>query len=277
MDFDAIVTLGLAAMFGSPLIAAPIGWVIGRRLGTDAGIGAGVVLFGLTALGAGVALAVHVLLQTAVVVLPVDECLPGVAGSGGRQAARFVMTLADGRQAHLVTPLEAGACEDGRPAREQPLNLRYRIPPSGPLAADIAARREDDPRQANAMIGVFGAFGAFGVLGGTVILASWARTRRESGVPPTTPPALSARRERLATGFTIAGNIAGLGCMLAAAWLAMPFDRSFRLIAVGVAASCLCFAVAFGLRHRLTLEIALTLLIVGGGFALAGWSVAYLG
>jgi hypothetical protein len=51
---------------------------------------------------------------------------------------------------------------------------------------------------------------------------------------------------------------------------------TFRLFA-SIAVACLCYGVSFALRRMLRLEIALTLLIIGAGFAAAGWSVLVLG
>jgi hypothetical protein len=135
----------------------------------------------------------------------------------------------------------------------------------------------EDPRQPYAMVGVFGAFGGFGLLGGGVLLASGASQRREQRGRVRQPAPVSAERERWATSFTIAGNLAMLGCAFATAFLDLSAVRGITLMFSGVVAGCACFFVAFACRGRLNVEAALILLLVGGGFALALAGVHYLG
>jgi hypothetical protein len=127
------------------------------------------------------------------------------------------------------------------------------------------------------MAGVFGAFGGFGLLGGGVLLASGASRRREERGQVRQPAPVSTERERWAASFTIAGNLAILGCALATAFLDLSAVRGITLMFSGVVAGCACFFVAFACKGRLTLEAALILLLVGGGFALALAGVHYLG
>jgi hypothetical protein len=135
----------------------------------------------------------------------------------------------------------------------------------------------EDPRQPYAMVGVFGAFGGFGLLGGGVLLASGTRQRRERLGTIREPAPVSAERERWGTSFTIAGNLAIMGCAIATALLDLSALRGTTLMFSGVVAGCACFLVAFACKGRLTLEAALILLLVGGGFALALAGLHYLG
>jgi hypothetical protein len=103
----------------------------------------------------------------------------------------------------------------------------------------------EDPRQPYAMVGVFGAFGGFGLLGGGVLLASGARQRRERLGIGREPAPVSAERERWGTSFTIAGNLAIMGCALATAFIDLSAERGITLMFSGVVAGCACFLVAF--------------------------------
>lgn len=135
----------------------------------------------------------------------------------------------------------------------------------------------EDPRQPYAMVGVFGAFGGFGVLGGGVLLAWSASQRRERLGRQREPLPVGPERERWGTSFTIAGNLAILGCALSAGFIDLSTEQSIALMFTGVVAGCACFFVAFACKGKLTLEVALILLLIGGGFALALAAVQYLG
>lgn len=50
MGFDQIVTTGLVALFGGALLWAAIGALVGRFQGFEVGVGAGMILFGITGL-----------------------------------------------------------------------------------------------------------------------------------------------------------------------------------------------------------------------------------
>jgi hypothetical protein len=135
----------------------------------------------------------------------------------------------------------------------------------------------EDPRQPLAMLSVFGAFGGFGLLGGGVLLASAARERRERWGRERELVAVSGSRERWGRTFTIAGNLAIMGCAISAAFMNLGAVQGIELVFGGVVGGCACFLLAFALKGRLTLEAALTLLLVGGGFGLALGAVNYLG
>jgi hypothetical protein len=199
-DLERIATLGLLAMFGSVPLMLPVGWLIARRAGFEAGVSAVLLVFGIAAAATAVRLAIHVHVQSALVA---------------------------------------------------------------------------DPRQANALIGVFGAFGGFGLLAGAFFAV--ARARRSRAAATLDERTLSPRRQRLGQGFTIAGNLSMVGCALTAAFADMSAVRSGVLVFGGAAAACVSFALALVARRALALDTALILAIVGGGTALAALSLWYLG
>jgi hypothetical protein len=141
---------------------------------------------------------------------------------------------------------------------------------------DFAATLKD-PRQPYAMVGVFGAFGGFGVLGGGVLLATAASQRRERFGRAREATPVSAERERWGTTFTIAGNLAIMGCALSAAFMDLSAIEGTRLMFSGVVGGCACFLVAFACKGKLTLEAGLILVLIGGGFGLALAALNYLG
>jgi len=134
-----------------------------------------------------------------------------------------------------------------------------------------------DPRQPYAMVGVFGAFGGFGVLGGGVLLATAASQRRVRLGRVREAPPVSERRERWGSTFTVAGNLAIMGCALSAAFMDLSAIEGTRLMFSGVVGGCVCFLTAFACKGKLTLEAGLILVLVGGGFGLALAALNYLG
>ena len=135
----------------------------------------------------------------------------------------------------------------------------------------------EDPRQPYALIGVFGAFGGFGVLGGGVLLASAVSQRRERLGRVREAAPVSDGRERWGTTFTISGNLAIMGCAISTAFMDLSAIEGVQLMFSGVVGGCACFLMAFACKGKLTLEAALILILVGGGFGLALAAVSYLG
>jgi len=266
-DLEQIATFGLLAMFGSVPLTAPIGWLIGRRVGFEGGASVVLWVFGIAAAAAAVWLALHVHQQTTVTLGTRVGC--EVAANG---TARERYALAAGAQArHAVVPVPSAAwCER---TLDEPQRLRVRR--AAAAGADPVARVESDPRQANALIGVFAAFGGFGLLAGTFFTVATARRHR---VPRAVDErALSPRRQRLGQGFTIAGNLAMVGCALVAAFADLGAVRAGVLVFGGAAVACVSFALALAARRSLGIESALILAIVGGGTGLAALSLWYLG
>jgi hypothetical protein len=267
-DLEQIATFGLVAMFGSVLITSPLGWLVGRRTGFEGGVSLVLLVFGLAAAAAAAWLAVHVHLQTQVVMGTRVAC--DVLADGTARERYALAAGADARQAWVPRP-SAAWCE--RTVDEPTQRLRVRNAPGSD--AQTMGRIEEDPRQANALIGVFAAFGGFGLLAGLFFAVTTARRHRVQGVSE--QHALSARRQRLGQGFTIAGNLSMMGCALTAAFVDMDAARAGVLVFGGAAAGCTSFALALIARRRFTIEAGLILAIVGGGCAMAALSLWYLG
>lgn len=266
-DLEQIATFGLLAMFGSVPLTAPIGWLVGRRVGFEGGASVVLLVFGIAAAGAAVWLAVHVHLQTTVTLGTRVGCAVTADGTARERYALAVGAVA--RHAVVTVP-GAAWCErtlDG----PQRLRVQHTSPPD----ADPPARIEADPRQANALIGVFAAFGGFGLLAGTFFAVTTARRHRAPRAVD--ERALSPRRQRLGQGFTIAGNLAMVGCALVAAFADLDAVRAGVLVFGGASVGCVSFALAMAARRALGIESTLILAIVGGGTGLAALSPWYLG
>jgi hypothetical protein len=290
-DTERLFALGIAAMFGSLLVHGLVAALVGRlRSSFEAGLAVGMLLFGLTALGIGAVVAWVVFVQCADVQARLAGCEPVVAAdreTAGAHRLHFVAVT--GEPLRLVTAPAEGPCpnppvqeasplagaaaqEPAEAAGPSTLTLRHRraaVPAgSGPTPAE----RVDDPRQASIAVGVFATFGGFWFLAGLTVLAS----RRESRQPAVERP-VSAARARWATTFTVIGNLLLVGCVVGASLTDWDAERATRFTFRGVTLACVSYAVAMALRRQLTLATALTLLIIGGGFALAAWSLAVLG
>jgi hypothetical protein len=160
------------------------------------------------------------------------------------------------------------------------VTLRVRRAALSAGAGTPSAEVVNDARQAPVMVCVFGAFGGFWFLGGLALVASRREGRegdRSRGAGRDAAPAPGPRRRGLATAFTALGNLVLLGAILVAVFADWDGARATQFSFRGVASSCVCYAVAMALRRTLTLSAALVLLIVGGGFALAAWSLLVLG
>ena len=290
-DTERLFALGIAAMFGSLLVHGLVAAVVGRlRRSFEAGLAVGMLLFGLTGLGIAAVVAWVVFVQCAEVQAWPAGCEPlGGAGPAAAAAHRLHFVAVAGEPRRLVTGPVAGACpvggmadairtgpgevrDPGTVAGPSTVKLRYRQGMATAGSGPTPAEKVDDPRQAGIAVGVFGAFGGFWSLAGLTVLAS----RRESRQPVVERP-LSAARARWATTFTIVGNLLVLGCVVGVSFLDWDAERSTRLAFRGIALACVFYAAAMALRRKLTPATALTLLIIGGGFALAAWSLAVLG
>lgn len=266
-DLERIVTLGLLAMFGSVPVMLPFGWLVARRAGFEGGAAVVLLVFGIAAAAAAVWLAIHVHVQSVVVMGTRASC---EVLSDGTARERYTFAADHAVRGVAVVPALAGACER---TPDEPVRLRVRKT----LTADVevAGRVEEDRRQAYALIGVFGAFGGFGLLSGLFFAVTTARRHRPAMALD--ERALSPRRQRLGQGFTIAGNLSMVGCALTAAFADLSAVRSGVLVFGGAAAACVSFAIALVAKRALALDAALILVIVGGGCALAALSLWYLG
>lgn len=278
-DTERLFALGIAAMFGSALLHGLIGVVVGRVAGTfEAGASAGMILFGLTALAIGVVVAWVVFGQSVEFEARPTGCEVHDPEPGGKpvpmRRQQYASLRSDGPR-RLFTALEPGEC----PAAGEPpgpgdpvvlLRVRTSALRSGfePMPAEVV----QDRRQAPMVVGVFGVFGGFWFLAGLAMASG----RREARVPAPDRP-VSPARARWGSTLTVIGNLLVAACLLVAALADWDARRSMLFAFRGVALACAFYAAAFFARRRLTLTTALTLLIVGGGFWLAAWSVQYMG
>jgi hypothetical protein len=272
------VALALLLMFGSLLAGLALGALVGWRTRFEAGAAVALLAFGAGGMaGAGLS-ARHFHVDTAVVTLAASGCSerPGTGSVSVYSTRRYGLVLPDGREATLVPPELPSPCEHTDSSFQQ--RLRY------PLAAaqaggTVAAELETDTRAPHTVPWVFVAFGSFGLLGGLVMLAQLRADFRRARMGPAAdvPPAVAPGRAAAAGWFTLTANVlvlvAGIGAVFSGDDGPVSIFRLFESVAV----ACTCHAVAFALRGVLRLETFLILLIIGGGFGAAGWSVLTLG
>jgi hypothetical protein len=272
------VALALLLMFGSLLAGLALGALVGWRSRFEAGAAVALLTFGAGGLASAGLSARHFHLDTAVATLASDSCSER-AGTGPvsvYSTQRYALVLPDGRELRLVTPELPGPCERTPSSRQQ--RLRY------PLAAaqaggNVPAEVETDTRAPHTVPWVFVAFGSFGLLGGLVMLAQLRADARRARLGPAAdvPPAVAPGRTAAARWFTRTANVlvlvAGIGTVFSGDDGPVSIFRLFESVAV----ASTCYTVAFALRGVLRLETFLILLIIGGGFGAAGWSVLTLG
>lgn len=288
-DSERLFALGIAAMFGSLLVHGLVAFVVGRSAASfEAGAAAGMVLFGLTALAIGTGVAWIVLVQSVefearAVGCEVHDPEPGSPVVAMRRHL-FAGTAPEATTPRrFFTALEPGECPpaaeaasestpDPTAAAEPAVVLRVRKSALQSGLDPVPAERVPDRKQAPAVVGVFGAFGGFWFLAGLTLVASWWESRR-----PARPRPVSAARERWGTTFVVIGNLLLVGCLLVASLADWDAVRSTLFAFRGVSLACVFYAAAYFLRRKLSLATALILLIIGGGFGLAAWSLQYLG
>jgi hypothetical protein len=272
------VALALLLMFGSLLAGVALGALVGWRTRFEAGAAVALLAFGAGGLAGAGLTARHFHLDTAVATLSADSCSErtGTGQVSVHSMQRYGLVLPDGREVTLVTPESPGPCE--HPGSSSPQRLRY------PLAAaqaggTVAAEVETDTRAPRSVPWVFVAFGSFGLLGGLVMLAQLRADARRARLGPAAdaPRAVSPGRTAAARWIALMANVlvlvAGIGTVFSGDDSVVSTFRLFESVAV----ACACHALAFALRGALRLETFLILLIIGGGFGAAGWSVLALG
>ena len=272
------VALALLLTFGGLLAGMAAGAVLGWRTRFEAGAAVALLAFGAGGLAGAGLTARHFHADTTVATLPASGCSER-AGTGAvslYSTRRYGLVLPDGRELTLLAPEQPGPCE--RAASSTPQQLRY--PRAAARAGgSVAAELETDRRAPHTVPWVFAAFGGFGLLGGLVMLAQLRAAARRARLGPAAdaPPAVAPERTALARWFTLTANVlvlvAGIAIVLSGDGGLVSTFRLFESIAV----ACACHALAFALRGRLRLETFLILLIIGGGFGAAGWSVLVTG
>ena len=272
------VALALLLMFGSLLAGVAVGALVGWRTRFEAGAAVALLALGAGGLAGAALVAKHFHVDTAVATLAPSGCIErtGTGAVSLHSTQRYGLLLPDGRELTLLGPELPGPCERSDPSKPQ--QLRY--PRAAALAGGtVPAEVETDLRAPQAAPWVFVAFGGFGLLGGLVMLAQWRADARRARLGPGSdaPPAVSPGRSALAGWFILTGNVlvlvAGIATVFSGDGGLVSTFRLFESIAV----ACACYTLAFALRGVLRLETFLILLIIGGGFGAAGWSVLVMG
>jgi hypothetical protein len=272
------VALALLLMFGSLLAGVAVGALVGWRTRFEAGAAVALLAFGAGGLAGAGLTARHFHVDTAIATVSADGCSErtGTGEVSVHSTQRYGLVLPDGRELTLVTPESPGPCESN--GSSPPERLRYPLAAAqagGTVAADI----ETDTRAPRTVPWVFVAFGGFGLLGGLVMLAQLRADARRARLGPAADvvPAISPGRAAAARWIALTANVlvlvAGIGTVFSGDDSVVSTFRLFESVAV----ACGCHALAFALRGMLRLETFLILLIIGGGFGAAGWSVLTLG
>lgn len=287
-------TLGLLLLFGGAAGGLLLGGVVGWARHFTWGLACGLLCTGLCGLGGAAHLAWFVARGSAVIESArVVRCEEHAVGTGRDPFVRILhlqATAGDGRALRLRLPFVIGRCSQVEVAQEAPMRVRYALKDASTAeaevaagqATEIAAEREDDPRSAWAGVGVLGTFGGFTGLAG---LFFWVLARRESRPPtandrtaqPVVDRLLPAWRQRMGRGLMTAGNLAMLTGAVVAGLSQAPTEQVLARLFGTLSAACAIYLGAFGLLGRLRAELALVLLIVGGGCGMAAWAVAALG
>lgn len=162
---DDFAILGALWIFGGVLLCVGVGAATGLLLGTEKGLGAGLLLWGLGNVAVAALTALYLWVDSTEVALHVARCEP-LASSSGKPTHRLSFELerpgAAPRQAALQ-PI-AGPCPLDT---DQPLQLRVRRDALGAGAGPLAAEVVDDRPQVIAA--VWAAFGSFGLLAGSLL------------------------------------------------------------------------------------------------------------
>jgi len=263
---DDVVVWGLVALFGGALLHGLLGAFVGWLKGAEAGIMTGLLLFGLTGLGAAAWLASFIYLETEVVTLSRSGCEP-LPAEDGEPRSRDLFTLPRER----LPPLKLVGGVQARPCPEHvepPARLRIRRDELRATGAVVAVH-EPDHNQAPAIIGVFAAFGGFGFLFGVVMLGGLLEQRqRARGAAERPPLQVPVFVKSLARGISAAGLVLAVGGF-AAAMFVDDMPLSFALAFGGPAAFCAAQLLAQALQLRLGLSDGAGLLLGTLGFGAA--------
>lgn len=284
-------TLGLLLLFGGAAAGLLLGGLVGWITHFTWGLACGLLCTGLCGLGGAGQMAWFVARGSAVAEnARVVRCEEHAVGTGRDPFVRILHLQAsagDGRVLALRLPFVTGRCSQVEVAQEPPVRVRYALKDAASatagilsgIAPEIDAEREDDPRSAWAGVGVLGTFGGFTLLAGLFFGVLARREGQPSPVvegaaarPDTRP--LAAWRQRMGGGLMTAGNLAMLTGAVVAGISQAPTELVLARLFGTLAAACAIYLVAFALLGRLRAEVALALLIVGGGCGMAAWAVA---
>lgn len=276
MQLDDIAGFGLLIVFGGLFVYILLGWIIGSLTRFEFGAGITMMLFGLAAVAAAAWVAAFAYNESVAVILPRASCepLPSVGDPPEpRSRNRYALERKGQTPRTLATPALPRVCPE---QAEPPMRLRVRKSEiAGDDATPATATPEEDSRYPMGLIGMFGAFGAFGLLGGTILLSSAGKKRRAAkGVAPRAPKPVSPAVTTFAESLSTAGTLAAIGGFIACAFVDDTV-RAFQFAFNGIALACASYFVSFLLQRKLTVQSTATLLLIGGGFWMAGAAIRY--
>lgn len=260
-QLDQVALLGAATMFLGAMVAVGIGFVVGRTRGVEAGIGAGMLLWGLGNVAVSLLTVVLVQIDTRVLPLALARCEPS-AGSGGEplRTLYYALPASAGAAAREVGPFPGtGVCPEDRTAPEP---LRVREDDLASTRTMIPGDVVDDRAMA---IGVtWGLFGGVGLLIGTALLAHQRRARRPARSAPARPVApLPAWRKSAGDTLGIVGLLSFLAAFVVSPFLSGSEERSIEFGLRCIAAAMGCWLVAGLLARTMTWVAGLFLACFG--------------
>ena len=167
-QFDNLVLVGVAWMFGGALVALPLAWWLGRRRDTEFGLGAALLLWGLGNLLVCAWVVVFIQFESRVLLLKPTRCEPSTDPRGEPQHLLFhALPASAGALREVSGPALPGVCPEG----VAPTNaLRVRNTDLASTTALLTGNPADDtPR---AVMATWGMFGGIASLMGWLLLAN---------------------------------------------------------------------------------------------------------
>jgi hypothetical protein len=263
---EQIAMFGFAWIFGSVLVVAPIGALIGRSRGAEVGASSGLLLWGAGNLLTCVLMASYVQFDTVTVQASVTRCEPGTDSSGQATQQYFFAVQRPGEPAHeLRLKPTAGLCPE---SQLPPFELRVRKDALASTVPVIRAEAGDDELPLVIMV-TWGAFGGMAVLIGLLIASARAmgRPSRSKAVSASDQVgSVAAWRQGLCTLLSQLGGLLFLAAFIAPWFIDGSEARAIQLGLRCVTAALGCWLLAGIVAGTMTWIAAVFLLIFGGTF-----------
>ena len=263
---ENIAMFGFAWIFGSVLLLIPVGVLIGRFRGAEAGAGSGLLMWGAGNLLVCALMASYTYLDTVVVQAAATRCEPGTDGSGQPTRQFHFAFQRTGEPAHeLQLKAEPGLCPES-PEPSVALRARRDALASSTAIVPVEAEPSDLPL---VIMVAWGAFGGMAVLIGLLIAGARAMGRPGQGVRSTGRSAAQetpAWRQRLGLLFSQLGGLLFLAAFIAPWFIDGGENRALQLGFRCVAAAMGCWLLASWLAGTATWTTALFMLMFGGIF-----------
>jgi hypothetical protein len=244
---DDFAAWGAAWMFGGLLLALPIGVLIGRWKGPEAGIGSGMLVWGLGNITISAMTVLFMQVDSKVLHLKPLQCEPGT-DSRNRPLRTLTYGLQrPGEPARVVTTLcTRGLCPEGSPQADA---LRVRTDALASGAPRIAGEWADDDKPL-AVMSIWGAFGAFALLAAGLLLGHWRQTQSGRPAPdPATPRPVAAWRSSMGNTLAQLGGLVFLAAFVIPWFLDGSTERALQF-AMRCVASAMGMWVLAGLLAR---------------------------